>query len=228
MWMSKAKQRSSGQCVLRVRVCGVRAQAVGSGNEPRGATRTHHMLHGGFPPHLISGRAGHHALLPAPFWLQVRRVPGVRARRRRGQWRLWGLYGSGWSAGRRRQQQGTLQASQHSAEVFRWKPGLPRPHTPRGPRVPGVGSRVARRVVRHSCSGGCRPHARPRLRRARQRGRRGAAVPPRGSHRSAACAAADLGARAPSAAYHQRARHPARPPPPPAARSRAGWRDRRL
>jgi len=45
LWMSKAKQRSTGQKV--------------------------HTLQGGLPPQVISGRDGHHDFACAPFWLQV-------------------------------------------------------------------------------------------------------------------------------------------------------------
>ena len=64
-----------------------------------------HMLQGGLPPHVISGRVGHQDLACEPLWLHMAAC-------------AW-------------------QASQHSAEVLRWKPGLPSPHTTaRSPEYP--------------------------------------------------------------------------------------------
>jgi hypothetical protein len=125
------------------------------------------MLHGGLPPHVISGRVGHHALACAFFWLQVAACAwcmyrlGIRAvaarAPRAAQGFVWGwVGGQGGGAG---STGGTLQALQHSAEVFRWKPGLPRPHTTaRSPEYPvwaavwHVGSSVTAAAAADPCT----------------------------------------------------------------------------
>merc|ERR1719424_1018592 len=99
------------------------------------------MLHGGLPPHFISGRVGHHDLAWAPFWLQAAACAwhmhraGWSRLGRRGWLKAWrmGGWAERWAGGRG----SALQALQHSVGVFRWKPGLPSPHTTaRSPEYP--------------------------------------------------------------------------------------------
>ena len=81
----------------------------------------------------------------ALFWLQVAACAwrmyraGIRAvaawAPRVAQGFVWGCVGE--QGGGVGSKGGALQALQHSAEVFRWKPGLPSPHTTaRSPEYP--------------------------------------------------------------------------------------------